>query len=109
MDYRIIMHAVSARVREKHESEGAKESSSSFLSASLRVSGFPTKLALTEQSFWRFYSVEKALNHPINEILQKPKPQQYNLRRTVCLRPKINTERFKNTFVNRLIFEHNLL
>ena len=47
--------------------------------------------------------------HPLNKILPKPKPQQYNLRRMVCLRPKINTERFKNTFVNRLIFEHNLL
>ena len=51
----------------------------------------------------------KATNHPLSEILPKPKPQQYNLRRTVCLRPKINTERFKNTFVNRLLFEHNLL
>ena len=47
--------------------------------------------------------------HPLNEISPKPKPQQYKLRRTACLRPKINTERFKNTFVNRLIFEHNLL
>ena len=46
---------------------------------------------------------------PLNEILLQPKPQQYNLRRMVCLRPKINTERFKNTFVNRLILEHNLL
>ena len=48
-------------------------------------------------------------HHPLNEILPKPKPQQYNLRRKVFLRPKINTERFMNTFVNRLIFEHNLL
>ena len=48
-------------------------------------------------------------HHPLNEILPKPKPQQYNLRRKVCLRPKINAERFKNTFVNRLIFEYNLL
>ena len=48
-------------------------------------------------------------HHPLNEILPKPKPQQYNLRRKVFLRPKINTERFMNTFVNRLIFENNLL
>ena len=58
----------------------------------------------------KLFSKARALtNHPLNEILPKPKPQQNNLRRTVCLRPKINTERFKNTFVNRLIFEHSLL
>jgi len=55
----------------------------------------------------KLLSKAKALSyHPLNEILPKPKPQQYNLRRKVCLRPKINTE---HTFVNRLIFEHNLL
>ena len=48
-------------------------------------------------------------HHPLNEILPKPKLQQYNLRRKVCLRLKNNTEHFMNTFVNRLIFEHNLL
>ena len=56
------------------------------------------------------FSKARALTcHLFNEILPKPKPQQYNLRRMVCLCLKINTERFKNTFVNRLIFEHNLL
>ena len=48
-------------------------------------------------------------HHPLNKILPKPKPQQYNLRRKVCFRPKINTERFMNILVNKLIFEHNLL
>ena len=48
-------------------------------------------------------------HHPLNEILPKPKLQQYNLSRKVCRRPKNNTEHFMNTFVNRLIFEHNLL
>lgn len=48
-------------------------------------------------------------HHPLNKILPKPKLQQYNLRRKVYLRPKINIERFMNTFVNRLIFEHELL
>ena len=58
----------------------------------------------------KLFSGARALSHhPLNEILPKPKPQQYNLRRKVFLRPKINTERFMNTFVNRLIFEHNLL
>ena len=58
----------------------------------------------------KLFSGARALSHhPLNEILPKPKPQQYNLRRKVFLRPKINTERFMNTFVNRLIFENNLL
>ena len=61
------------------------------------------------QSYLYSSSIECQGHHPLNEILPKPKPQQYNLRRKVCLRPKINTERFMNTFVNRLIFEHNLL
>ena len=58
----------------------------------------------------KLFSKAKALTyHPLNEIFPNPKPQHYNLRCTVCLGPKINTERFKNTFVNRLLFEHNLL
>ena len=58
----------------------------------------------------KLFSGARALSHhPLNKILPKPKPEQYNLRRKVCLRLKINTERFMNTFVNRLIFEHNLL
>ena len=40
-------------------------------------------------------------------------PQQknnltYNLRRKSFQRPNINTERYKNTFVNRLIFKYNI-
>ena len=46
---------------------------------------------------------------PLNEILPKPRLQQYNFLRKVCLRPKINTEHFMNIFVNRPIFEYNLL
>ena len=58
----------------------------------------------------KLFSGARALSHhPLNKILPKPKPEQYNLRRKVCLRLKINTERFMNTFVNRLSFEHNLL
>ena len=59
----------------------------------------------------KLFSKARALTyHPLNEIQPGPKPQQYNLRRMVCLRPEINTERrFKSTFVNRLIFEQNLL
>ena len=46
----------------------------------------------------KLFSKARALTyHPLNEIRPQPKPQQYNLRRTVCFRPKINTERFKNS------------
>ena len=51
-----------------------------------------------------FNKVRALSHHPLNEILPKPKPRQYTLSRKVCLRPKNNTERFKNTFANRLIF-----
>ena len=58
----------------------------------------------------KLFSGARALSHhPLNKILPKPKPEQYNLRRKVCPRLKINTECFMNAFVNRLIFEHNLL
>ena len=52
----------------------------------------------------KLFSGARALSHhPLNEILPKPEPQQYNLHWKVCLRPKINTKHFMNTFVNRLI------
>ena len=58
----------------------------------------------------KLFSGARALSHdPLNEILPKPKPQQYHFLRNGCLRPKINTEHFMNIFVNRPIFEHNLL
>ena len=53
----------------------------------------------------KLFNKARALSHhTLNEILKKPKPQQYNLRHKVCLCPKINTKRFKITFVNRHIF-----
>ena len=58
----------------------------------------------------KLFSKARALTyHPLNEILPMPIPQQYNLRRTVCLRPKINTEHFKNTFVLIDLFLNKLV
>ena len=49
-------------------------------------------------------------NHPLKVCLPQEKNNlTYNLRRKSFQRPKINTERYKNTFVNRLIFKYNLL
>ena len=47
--------------------------------------------------------------HPLNAIMPQRKYNHYNLRRKQCLVPKINTERFKNTFINRLIFQYHIL
>ena len=47
--------------------------------------------------------------HPLNAMMPQRKYDHYNLRRKRCLVPKINTERFKNTFINRLIFQYHIL
>ena len=45
----------------------------------------------------------------LGAIIPKEKELVYNLRRRRCHLPQINTERFKKTFVNRLIFKYNLV
>ena len=42
--------------------------------------------------------------HPLKDIIPVQKTYVHNLRKKGCVRPKINTQRFMNTFVNRLIF-----
>ena len=42
-------------------------------------------------------------------LLQEKNNLTYNLRRKSFQRAKMNTERYKNTFVNRLIFKYDLL
>ena len=44
--------------------------------------------------------------HPLKDIIPVQKTYVHNLRKK---RPKINTQRFMNTFVNRLIFKLHLL
>ena len=48
-------------------------------------------------------------NHMLGAVIPKGKEVVYNLRRTRCHLPQIKTERFKKTFVNRLIFKYNLV
>ena len=45
---------------------------------------------------------------PLSDIIPKKKEIKYQLRNKSANRPDINTERFKNVFVNRLNFRHNL-
>ena len=48
-------------------------------------------------------------NHMLRAIIPKGKELVYNLRRRRCHLPQIKTERYKKTFVNRLIFKYNLV
>ena len=45
----------------------------------------------------------------LGAIIPKDKELVYNLRRRRCHLPQIKTERYKKTFVNRLIFKYNLV
>ena len=48
-------------------------------------------------------------NQMLGAIIPKDKELVYNLRGTRCHLPQIQTERYKKTFVNRLIFKYNLV
>ena len=40
--------------------------------------------------------------------LEKKLVTSYNLRKETSFKPKINTMRFKNSFINRLVFKYEL-
>ena len=44
---------------------------------------------------------------PLSNIIPKKKETKYLLRNKTAHRPEIKTDRFKNVFVNRLIFRYN--
>ena len=44
---------------------------------------------------------------PLSNIIQKKKDTKYQLRNKTAHRPDKKTDRFKNAFVNRLIFRYN--
>ncbi|EDO27594.1 predicted protein [Nematostella vectensis] len=45
--------------------------------------------------------------YPLSKILPKKKDQKYNLRKRNVIYPRVHSERFKNTFVNRLVFKYS--
>ena len=47
-------------------------------------------------------------NTTLLSIMPHVKPYSYNLRKETCFKPKINTVRFKNSFINRLVFKYEL-
>ena len=56
---------------------------------------------LYQQDCKIFTKVKSLDNHPLRQILPKIKPNVYNLQRISSLsaRPKLNTERFKNSYI----------
>ena len=54
--------------------------------------------------------VKQRDNQPLKVCLPQEKNNlTYNRRCKSCQKPKINIKRFKNTFVNRLIFKYNFM
>ena len=50
-----------------------------------------------------FRKVSNAKGHPLSSIMPRVKPSSYNLRKEACFKSEINTMRFKNSFINRLV------
>ena len=63
---------------------------------------------LLEKSDRRLFCSLKRDHHPLKSFLPRYKDHTVNLRRNSIVRPCINTERFKDSFFNRLIFKYNL-
>ena len=55
-----------------------------------------------------FKKVSNLHNHPLRSLVPHAKTTKYNLRKKSSLFPNINTNRFKNSFINRLIFKYDL-
>ena len=55
-----------------------------------------------------FSKVEQIQDHPLKNLKPMRKINIYDLRNKSSNFPKINTERFKNSHINRLIFQYNL-
>ena len=55
-----------------------------------------------------FRKVSGIDRHPLRGVLPKKKVSTYNLRNRTSQYPKVNTDRFKNSYINRLIFKYNL-
>ena len=67
------------------------------------------KLSIYDQSDRKPYDkTSKDEYHPLCSILPTVKDSSQRLRRNIYQLPLVNTERFKNCFVNRLCFNYNL-
>ena len=46
--------------------------------------------------------------HALLSIMPRVKVCSYNHRKETCFKSKVNTMRFKNSFINRLVFKYEL-
>ena len=69
---------------------------------------FSIKNLLEKQDRKVFSKVSVIDQHPSRGLLPKKKVSTYNLMNETSQYPKVNTDRFKNSYVNRLIFKYNL-
>ena len=63
---------------------------------------------LAEKHDRRLINKFNTASHPLYNMLPKIKPSLQHLRKTTCSRPKINTERFKHSFFNRITFSYGI-
>ena len=69
---------------------------------------FSIKNLLDKQDRKVFSKVSGIDRHPLRGLLPKKIVSTYNLRNQTSQYLKVNTDRFKNSYVNRLIFKYNL-
>ena len=69
---------------------------------------FSIKHLLEKQDRKVFRKVSGIDRHPLRGLLPKKKVSTYNLRNRTSQYPKVNTDRFKKSYINRLIFKYNL-
>ena len=55
-----------------------------------------------------FDKVKQQEKHPLRNLMPEMKVTEYNLRQKSFHRPKLNTDRVKNFYFNRLIFKYDL-
>ena len=55
-----------------------------------------------------FENIRSNTSHPLYTVLPRAK-KSIRLRSKSCFVPKINIERFKKSFINRLTFRYNLV
>ena len=72
------------------------------------ISYFIDIFKLLDKSDRTIFNKARNVGHPLHSVLPKVKESSLRLRNTSSLLPRINTERFKSSFVNRLFFKHNL-
>ena len=56
-----------------------------------------------------YHKIASLDSHLLFSMIPHAKTTSYNLRNRCSLKPKVNTQRFMNSFINRLIFRYNLV